>query len=113
MREYVPVEDVARYTLYPATELDVLAFHDRPTVCWTAAPAPEAVSDAERALPANIEMFAEAEPAAVGVNVTVKGRLWPEARVTGRDSPPTVNTELLELAEDKTTLPPLAVTLPF
>ena len=75
MREYVPVEDVARYTLYPATKLDVLAFHDRPTVWRTAAPAPEAVSDDELELPANIEMFADAEPAALGVNVTVKGRL--------------------------------------
>jgi hypothetical protein len=27
-------------------------------------------------------------------------------------SPPRVNAELLELAEDKVTLPPLAVTLP-
>jgi hypothetical protein len=33
--------------------------------------------------------------------------------VTGNVSPLTLNAELLELAEDKTTLPPLAVTLPL
>jgi len=113
IREYEPVDDVDRYTLYPVTELDVLAFHDRPTVCWIAAPEPEAVSVVEPALEVKSEMFADAEPATVGVNVTVKGRLWPDARVAGKVRPPTVNAELLELAEDRTTLPPLAVTLPL
>jgi hypothetical protein len=58
-------------------------------------------------------MLAEAVPVAVGEKVTVKGRLCPEAMVTGKVTPPRVNWELLELADDKLTLPPLAVTLPF
>jgi hypothetical protein len=74
IREYEPFDDVDRYTLYPAIEVDVLAFHDNPTVCWTAAPEPEAVSDVELALAAKNEIFADAEPAALGANVTVKGR---------------------------------------
>lgn len=67
--------DVARYTLYPATEVDVLALHDSSTLCWTVAPEPVAVSDADVALLAKKEIFAEAAPDAVGANVTVKGTL--------------------------------------
>jgi hypothetical protein len=58
------------------------------------------------------KIFADAVPLVVGVNVTVKGTLCPAARVTGRVIPPRVNAALLELAEDKVTLPPLAVMLP-
>lgn len=47
IREYEPVGEVARYTLYPATGLEVLAFHDRSTVCWIVTAEPVAVSDAE------------------------------------------------------------------
>jgi hypothetical protein len=108
-----PVADVPRYTLYPEIEVVVLAFHDRLTMCWMVAPAPLAVSAVEPELVVKKAMFAEAVPAVVGAKVTVKGTLWPDARVTGRVSPPSVNSELLELVDDKTTLPPLAVTVPF
>ena len=63
--------DAARYTLYPAIELDVLAFQDRSTLCWTVVPEPVALSDAEFELLATKVIFAEAVPAAVGANVTV------------------------------------------
>jgi hypothetical protein len=99
--------------LYPATDADVLAFHDRFTMCWIVAPEPLAVSAAELELLLKNAMFAEAVPAVVGAKVTVKGTLWPAPRVRGRVSPPSVNAELLELVDDKTTLPPLAVTVPF
>ena len=113
IREYDPVADVARYTLYPETEVDVLAFQDRSTLCWMVAPEPVAVSDAEVELLAMKEMLAEAAPAAVGVNVTVKGALWPVARVIGNVSPLMVNAELLEPTDDKVKPAPLAVTLPL
>jgi hypothetical protein len=59
------------------------------------------------------EMFAEAEPTAVGANVTEKGTLCPAARVTGNVSPPTVKAELLEPTEDSVKPPPLALMLPL
>jgi len=61
--------------LYPETEADVLAFHDRLTVCWTVAPAPLAVSDAMVDPLLRKEIVPEAVPATVGVNVTVKPAL--------------------------------------
>ena len=91
----------------------MLAFHDRSTRCGIVAPEPVAASDAEVELLAMKEMFAEAVPAAVGANVTVKGTLWPAARVTGKVSPATAKAELLELTEESVMPPPLAVTLPF
>jgi hypothetical protein len=98
--------------LYPEIEVDVLAFQDKLTLCWRVAPEPLAVSRADVELLVKKERFAEAAPVAVGPNVTVKGTLWPAASVNGRVSPPTVNAELLELDEDRVTLPPLAVMLP-
>jgi len=47
-----------------------------------------------------------------GVNVTVKGMLWPAAMVTGSVSPLTVNTELLELALVIVTLAPVTLNVP-
>jgi len=61
--------------LYPKTDVDVLAFHDRSTVCWTAAPAPLAVADAKVDPLLRKEICPEAVPATVGVNVTVKAAL--------------------------------------
>lgn len=113
IREYDPVDIVARYTLYPATPVEVLAFHDSSTVCWTVTAKPVAVSDAEVELLAIKEILAVAVPAAVGAKVNVKGALWPAASVIGRVSPATVKAELLELAEDKVTLPPFAITVPL
>jgi hypothetical protein len=90
----------------------VLALHDRSTVCWMVAPEPLAVSDAEVELLVKNETFAEAVAVEVGANVTVNGRFWPAASVTGNVNPPRVNAELLELLEDTVTLPPLAVKVP-
>lgn len=57
--------------------------------------------------------LADAVPVVVGAKVTVKGTLWPEDRVTGRESPLTVNSELFEEVEERVTVPPLAVTAPL
>jgi hypothetical protein len=111
--EYGPPLTVARYTLYPVIEVDVLAFQDKSTVCGIVAPVPLAVSEAEVEVLVKKEMLAEALPVAVGAKVTVKGILCPAEMVTGKVSPPSVNWELLELADDRVILPPLAVTLPF
>jgi len=70
-----PDAEPPRYTLYPAIELDVLAFQDSWTVCWIVVPEPLAVSDADVELLVKKEMFAEAEPEAVGAKVNVKGAL--------------------------------------
>lgn len=99
--------------MYPATELDVLAFHERSTVCCIVPPDPLAVSSAELELLLKKERFAETVPLVVGEKLTVNGMLWPAVKVTGRVNPPRMKAELLELAEDKVTLPPLAVKLPF
>jgi len=53
-----------------------------------------------------------AVPVVVGLNVTVKETLWPAGMVTGSDSPPTLNTELLVLAPVTITVAPLAVSSP-
>lgn len=51
-------------------------------------------------------------PVVVGLNVTVKGVLWPAGIVTGSDRPPTLKTELFVLAAETVTLAPLADRLP-
>jgi hypothetical protein len=61
--------------LYPEVDVDVLAFHDKSTVCWMVAPEPLAVSETEVELLVKNEILAEAVPVAVGANVTVKGRI--------------------------------------
>jgi hypothetical protein len=99
--------------LYPETEPDVLGFQDKSTMCWIVPPEPLAVSTADVELLVKKEMLAEAAPAAVGANVTLKGTLWPLGIVTGRESPAKVKRELFELAEDTITFPPLAVRLPL
>ena len=53
-----------------------------------------------------------ADPTAVGLNVIVKGTLCPAGIVTGSDSPPIVNAELVVLAAVTVTLDPLAFKLP-
>ena len=99
--------------MYPLIEVDVLAFQDKATVCWMVAPVPLAVSEIELEPPVKKEMLVEAVAAAVGAKVTVKGTICPAAIVTGKASPLSVNWELLELADDRVTLPPVAVRLPF
>lgn len=75
IREYGPPLTLARYTLYPDIEVDVLAFQDKSTVCWTVAPVPLTLSRAEVEVLVKKERFAEAVPVVVGENVTVKGTL--------------------------------------
>lgn len=53
-----------------------------------------------------------AVPVTVGLKVTVKLADWPAGKVSGSDSPPTLNTELLVLAAVTVTLVPLAVNDP-
>ena len=47
-----------------------------------------------------------------GLKVTVNEALWPAGMVTGSERPPTLNTELFELAAVTVTFAPLAVRLP-
>lgn len=47
-----------------------------------------------------------------GLKVTVNEVLWPAGIVTGSERPPTLNTELFELAAVTVTFAPLAVRLP-
>ena len=77
-----------------------------------AAPVPLAVSEIELELLVKKRILAEVVAAAVGAKVTVKGTLCPAAIVTGKASPLTVNWELPELADERVTLPPVAVRLP-
>jgi hypothetical protein len=73
--KYGPPLTLPRYTLYPEIEVDVLAFQDKSTVCWTVAPEPLTLSSAEVEVFVKKERFAEAVPVVVGENVTVKGTL--------------------------------------
>lgn len=109
---YGPPFAVERYTLYPEMEVDVLAFQDRSTVCWIVAPVPLMLSDARTDPLLRNEILPEAVPETVGLNVTVKGTLCPAAMVMGKVMPFSVKAELLELAEEIATLPPLAMMLP-
>src|ERR1051325_7755941 len=95
------------------TEVEVLAFQDKSTMCWLVPPEPLAVSTDEDELLVTKEMLAEVVSVAVGAKLTAKGTLCPAASVTGSVRPPTVKTELLELTEETVTLPPLAVIFPL
>src|ERR1700728_2024613 len=93
---------------------DVLASHDRLTV-WVGAAVPVPVSASDdvvgEALLVTVSV-ALAAPVVCGLKVIVNGRLWPAAMVTGRDSPPRENTELLVVAAVTVTFAPVAVKLP-
>jgi hypothetical protein len=54
-----------------------------------------------------------AEPLLRGLKCTENGRLCPAARVIGSDSPVTVNSRLLVVAEEMTAGAPLAVSIAF
>jgi len=58
------------------------------------------------------EMLAVSKPLACGLNVNLKDALWPAASVTGNDNPLSVNSELLEVAEETVTLEPVALRVP-
>jgi hypothetical protein len=100
--------------LYPLMLEDVLAFQDKLTV-WAGAGVPVPVSAsmvvAGCALLLKLSE-ALADPLACGLNVTVKGALWPAGMVTGSERPPILKTELFELAPVTVTFAPVAVKPP-
>jgi len=91
--------------------VEELAVQARPTSCCVAA-APVPVSDSTAgefpALLAN-ESVPAAVPELVGENCTAMGTLWPAGMVNGKDIPLTVNSELVVVAEEITTLEPEAL----
>lgn len=93
---------------------DVLALHDKLTVC-VCRPVPVPVAEAcvveGEALLVKVSV-ALAAPEFCGLKVTLKGTLCPARIVTGSDKPLTLNAELLELTAVTVTLVPLATKLP-
>src|ERR1700676_3227450 len=73
-------------------------------VCACSVPVPlsDIVTGEFDAWPAK-EAVVDASPLAWGVNVTVNCTFLPAGMVTGRDSPLTINSELLTVAEETTT----------
>lgn len=81
---YCPPAAVERYTLYPATSLDVLADQLSFTGDATAdTPVPDKLTDGEDVALLAIETFPVALPAVVGANVTVSVALCPADNVAG------------------------------
>jgi hypothetical protein len=76
-----------------------------------AIPVPDNDSVACDATPVKVR-FADAPPADCGVKMAVNDTLLPAAIVTGNEIPFIVNSELLTLAEDTTTLAPDALRFP-
>jgi hypothetical protein len=100
--------------LYPTT-VDVLAVHDRLTLCWTApvpVPLTACASEAFVALLVN-EMLPEVAPLVVGAKVTVKPALWPVPRLRGSVRPLSANSALLDAADEIVTPDPDAVNVPL
>jgi hypothetical protein len=100
--------------LYETTSVEVLAVHDRFTVCVGAGvpvPVSVAVIVGDRALLVIVNV-ALAVAAVCGLKVIVNAALCPDGIVTGRDRPPTLKAELFVLAAVTVTLPPLALRLP-
>lgn len=97
--------------MYPTTA-DVLACQASETLCWTVAtPFPLAARVAVfEALVVN-PTDADVLPLACGEKVRVNVALWPAASVAGRDKPETLNSELLDEAEEIVTLAALAVSV--
>ena len=93
---------------------DVLAFHDKLTVCVAAAvPVPVTVSAVVEGCALLVKVSVPlAAPAAVGPKVTVNPALCPAGIVTGSDRPLTLNAELVELTAVTVTLAPVAVRVP-
>lgn len=108
---YGPPETVARYTLYPTTSVEVLAAHERSTLCCGGAvplPVKDSLVGEFEALLAK-EMFAEAVPLDCGVNVTVTDVVCPAVIVNGNDTPLSLNSDELAEADDTVTFDPVAV----
>lgn len=101
--------------MYPAIPDEVLAFHERFTLCVGAAvplPVNAAVAVEFDALLLTVRV-AFTVPEVVGLNVTLNAELEPAGIVTGSVSPPMLNTaESFVAAEVTVTLPPLALSVP-
>ena len=108
--EYGPPDLAPRYKLYPTTA-EGLELQDRLTPCVGAAvPDPVTVSIVGvLAALLTREIIPDAVPLARGVKVKVSDTLCPTAMVLGKDIPPRMNSGLLEVAEDRTALEPVAV----
>jgi hypothetical protein len=93
---------------------DVLAFHERLTECVGAeVPVPVKFSVVVPGWALLVKVStALTAPATCGLKVTVNEVLLPACIVAGRESPPTLKTELFVLAAVTVTLAPLAVKLP-
>ena len=93
---------------------EILAFHDRFTMCVGAGvPVPFRASVAVVACALLVNVSdAVAAPAVFGLKVTVNEALLPAGIVSGSERPPTLNTELFVLAVVTVTLAPLAAKLP-
>jgi len=78
--------------LYPATSLDVLVFHERPTLCWgdVAVPLNDSTVGELEALLTNVRLD-EAVPDVWGAYATWNEMLFPAVIVTGREMPLTEN----------------------
>lgn len=71
-------------------------------------PVPVTVSTVAEPEPLLKEIFALAEPLDWGANFTPNEILRPATNVTGSDNPVTLNSELLEVAEETVTFDPAA-----
>src|SRR5579863_76852 len=93
---------------------DVLAVHDKSTVCTGAgAPVPVKVSAVVEGCALLVKVSVPlAAPVVEGLKFTVNPALWPAGMVTGSDKPLTLNTALFELTDVTVTAAPLAVRLP-
>jgi len=90
----------------------VLDFHERSTLYCADAAMPMPVNDAtagEFEALLTREILAEAAPLLCGVNCTVTGALCPDGIVMGNDTPARVNSGLVVVAEETTTLAPAAL----
>ncbi len=88
-----------------------LGFQERATLCWGAGvppPVRDCWTDELEALLVKAAL-AEAAPLDWGLKVTVNDTLLPAASVIGRESPPTVNSDVLMLAPVIVMLEPPAV----
>ena len=99
--------------LYPDMFGEVLASHDKLTVCVGAdAPVPVAVPVVVEggALLVNVRIALSA-PVICGLKVKVNDAICPAGMMTGSDNPPIVNRELFVLAAVTVTFAPLALRL--
>jgi len=95
--------------------VDVLAVHDKLTICCigaTPVPARASATGEFVALLTN-DTLPEVAPPTCGVNVTMKVALCPAFKVIGRVKPPSLNSALFEAAPEILTPRPLAVMVAF